>query len=158
MILYPEGLPLPVREGYDLSAKSYSPLLKTQLQSGRSRFRRLYEKVPTAAKVSWILSAPQAQIFEGWWQYDLESGSQWFVCELRFPTGMQLCNCHFLDIYSGPTLVGRNQYQFTADLELWERPLIDREWYEIAPEYILYQDQIDIAMNQAWPKADPEES
>ena len=66
--------------------------------------------------------------------------------------GMEPYRANFVDIYSGPVLVGVDLWRFSAQLSLFKRPLIDKEWIVDAPDYILGADIFDIAMNQKWPK------
>jgi hypothetical protein len=148
MLTYPEGLPLPLREGYGFQA--VSPILRSKKMSGRSVQRRLYSSTPTEPSVSWLMSAAQAQLFMGWYEHVLLSGSQWFECPLRTPLGLELHRARFTDIYSGPDLVGVDHWRFTATLEMFKQPLIDKEWVTDAPEYILGSDIFDITMNRVW--------
>ncbi|WP_349573144.1 hypothetical protein [Azotobacter salinestris] len=149
MIEYPEGLPLPLREGYAFQA--VSPMVRSDLQSGRARQRRRFTSVPTMASVSWLLSDVQARLFEAWWEDALISGSQWFSCPLKTPEGLQSYEARFTDIYSGPNLIGRSHWRFTAELELRKRPIMAPGW-GLTPEYILGSDIFDRALNQEWPQ------
>ena len=153
MLAYPEGLPTPQREGYGFDP--VSPMTSTKLVSGRSERRRAFVSTPTLATVAWLLTPSEAQLFEGWFEYVLLSGSLPFECPLLTPMGMEPYRANFVDIYSGPVLVGVDLWRFSAQLSLFKRPLIDKEWVVDAPEYILGADIFDIAMNQKWPKADP---
>ena len=150
MISYPEGLPLPERDGYGF--QSVSPMIRSELQSGRSRQRRRYTSVPTTSTVSWLLDDAESQLFEGWFEYVLMSGTLWFECPLKTPMGLEDYRARFTDIYTGPTLVGDSFWRFTAKLELLKRPLADPEWFLIAPDYILMSDIFDRAMTQKWPR------
>jgi len=148
MLTYPEGLPLPQREGYGFQA--VSPILRSKKMSGRSVQRRLYSSTPTEPSVSWLMSGAQAQLFMGGFEHVLLSGSQWFECPLRTPLGLELYRSRFIGIYSGPDLVGVDHWRFTATLEMFKQPLIDKEWVTDAPEYILGSDIFDITMNRVW--------
>lgn len=150
MISYPEGLPLPERDGYGF--QSVSPMIRSELQSGRARQRRRYTSVPTTSSVSWLLDDTEAQLFEGWFEYVLLSGTLFFECPLKTPQGLETYQARFTDIYRGPTLVGDSFWRFTANLELLKRPLVDREWFLILPDYVLMADIFDIAMNREWPR------
>ena len=68
------------------------------------------------------------------------------------PMGLDEYQARFTDIYSGPTLVGESHWRFTANLELFKRPVVDAEWVLITPEYILMSYISDRAMNQEWPR------
>ena len=153
MLAYPEDLPTPQREGYGFDP--VSPMTSTKLVSGRSERRRAFVSTPTVATVTWLLTPSEAQLFEGWFEYVLLSGSLPFECPLLTPMGMEPYRANFVDIYSGPVLVGVDLWRFSAQLSLFKRPLIDKEWIVDAPDYILGADIFDIAMNQKWPKAEP---
>ncbi|MDY7584969.1 hypothetical protein [Pseudomonas sp. CCI3.1] len=150
MLAYPEGLPTPQREGYGFDP--VSPMTSTKLVSGRSERRRAFVSTPTVATVTWLLTPSEAQLFEGWFEYVLLSGSLPFECPLLTPMGLEPYRANFVDIYSGPVLVGVDLWRFSAQLSLFKRPLIDKEWIVDAPDYILGSDIFDIAMNQKWPK------
>lgn len=150
MLAYPEGLPTPQREGYGFDP--VSPMTSTKLVSGRSERRRTFVSTPTVATVTWLLTPSEAQLFEGWFEYVLLSGSLPFECPLLTPMGLEPYRANFVDIYSGPVLVGVDLWRFSAQLSLFKRPLIDKEWVVDAPDYILGSDIFDIAMNQKWPK------
>ena len=150
MLAYPEGLPTPQRDGYGFDP--VSPMTSTKLVSGRSERRRAFVSTPTVATVTWLLTPSEAQFFEGWFEHVLLSGSLPFECPLLTPMGMEPYRANFVDIYSGPVLVGVDLWRFSAQLSLFKRPLIDKEWIVDAPDYILGADILDIAMNQKWPK------
>ena len=150
MLAYPEGLPTPQREGYGFDP--VSPMTSTKLVSGRSERRRAFVSTPTVATVTWLLTPSEAQLFEGWFECVLLSGSLPFECPLLTPMGMEPYRANFVDIYSGPVLVGVDLWRFSAQLSLFKRPLIDKEWIVDAPDYILGADIFDIAMNQKWPR------
>ncbi|VVO11869.1 hypothetical protein [Pseudomonas fluorescens] len=97
-------------------------MTSSTLVTGRKIRRRAYQNVPTRTSVTWLLSASEAQLFEGWFEHVLISGTLPFECPLKSP------------------------------LWLLKRPLIDAEWVLIAPEYILMSSIFDRAMNQEWPR------
>lgn len=145
---YPTGLPLPLRNGYDIN--HVSPLMRSDLQSGRARQRRRYTSVPSMASVSWNMSQAQARVFESWFRYELSDGAEWFNAELRTPLGLQSYECRFADMYSGPQLVGVDRWVFQAMLEIRDRQTL-ADGYELVPSIVLYSDIFDRAMNQEWP-------
>lgn len=151
MIQYPEGLPLPLREGYGFNP--LSPMKSTPLVTGKKIRRRAFESVPTRTTVTWLLSSSEAQVFEGWFQHILISGTLAFECPLKTPLGLENHQANFDDIYSGPELVGVDHWRYTAELWLLKRPVIDAEWLLIAPGYVLYSGLFDITINRVWPDA-----
>ncbi|MBF8805374.1 hypothetical protein [Pseudomonas asiatica] len=149
MVVYPKSLPLPLREGYGFTP--VSPIRRSNKVSGRSVQRRLYKSVPTVAAVRWIFSDSQALAFEAWFEDQLISGSQWFECPLKVPGGIGTYKARFIDIYEGPTLVGKSNWSFSASLELWERPILKGGWGHF-PEIVVGAPIIDWALNKEWPE------
>lgn len=153
MASYPhEYLPLPLQDGYGF--KPVSPLLRTQLTSGRARQRRQYTSTPTSASVTWMFTTDaQSQLFEAWYRDAITDGADWFLMRLQTPRGVEDYKCRFTDdMYEGPTLVAPIYWQYTATLELWERPILPPGWGEF-PDLIANQSIIDFAMNREWPEA-----
>jgi hypothetical protein len=148
-INFPDGLPAPLRSGYNIN--HVSPMMSSDLQSGRARKRRRYTSVPSMVNVSWILTQGQAVIFEAWFKYTISDGVEWFNSKLLTPIGLTDYECRFTDMYSGPELVGKNLFRFTAQLEIRERQLIDETWYTYGQDYLLNASIVDYAINQEWP-------
>lgn len=150
---YPHDLlPLPLREGYGLTP--VSPLMRTDMQSGRAKQRRRYQSTPTQAPINWIFIQPgQALLFEQWYQHVLMDGALWFNMKLRTPEGVKFYKCRFVDIYKGGELDGPNYWRYSAELELWERPTMDPLWVTYYPAAIRYMNVIDLALNREWPEA-----
>ncbi len=151
-VSYPhEYLPLPLQDGYGF--KPISPLLRTQLTSGRARQRRQYTSTPTQASVTWMFTTDaQAQLFEAWYRDTISDGAAWFLMRLQTPLGVESYKCRFTDIYDGPVLVAPIYWRFSATLELWKRPLLPPGWVEF-PYFVVNQDIIDLALNREWPEA-----
>jgi hypothetical protein len=154
MPAYPIDLPLPLQQGYAL--QHVSPMIRTEMQSGRARQRRTFTSVPSSVSVTFLFTTQgQAQLFEGWFRDDLGAGdgANFFSMKLQTPLGIMDYECRFTDIYSGPTLVAFDKWQYTATLEIRDRPLIAKDWATIMPSAILLSDILDLAMNQEWPQA-----
>ena len=153
MIQYPSQLPPPTRDGFGYSP--VSPMLRSDLVSGRARQRRKYTSVPTMASVRWVFNDVQAMAFEAWFNDALVSGSEWFECPLVTPeTGdtLKTYTARFTDIYDGPSMFTVSLWSFTATLELRERPILIPGW-GLFPDYIASMNLIDLALNQEWPEA-----
>lgn len=93
---YPHDyLPLPLMENYGFQAAS--PLLRTEMASGRARQRRRYTSTPTVATVNWTFTTnPQAMLFEAWFRDVLKDGANWFMMQLQTPLGdLQWFKCRF---------------------------------------------------------------
>ena len=121
MLTYPEGLPLPQREGYGFS--KISPIASTPMVTGRSRRRRVWRSTPARVAVSWLMEGPEAKLFMGWFEHGI-NGVDWFLCPVKSPMGLELAKAQFTDIYQGPFLVGVDLWRFTAELELFKLPII----------------------------------
>lgn len=145
---FPSSLPTPLRSGYGL--QHVSPMMRSELQSGRARQRRRYTSVPSMASVSWLLSDNQAMAFESWFRDAITDGADWFNCRLSTPIGLRDYECRFADMYDGPELVGPGLWRITASLELRERPLIAIGW-SVVPEIVTYANVFDVAVNREWP-------
>src|SRR5690606_10874895 len=122
-INYPSSLPCPVRQGYQ--TRHVQPFLRTEMVSGRAKQRRRFTSVPSIESVTWIFkSQAQAAAFEAWFRDSLSDGAEWFNCPLKTPIGATNYVCRFTDMYTGPDLIGVCAWRVTAELELWERPLM----------------------------------
>lgn len=145
---FPAELPLPLRSGYDVNHAS--PLMRTELQSGRARQRRRYTSVPSLASVSWNFDQSQAQVFEAWFRWNLSDGTEWFNVTLRTPLGLMPYECRFADMYAGPQLVGIDRWQVSATLEVRERPTLT-DGYDVVNSLVLNASIFDRTINQEWP-------
>lgn len=149
-ISFPAGLPNPLREGYSL--QPVSPFVRTPMESGRARNRRMFTNVPVNTTLDFIFKANEAAYFEIWFKETLKDGVEWFNIEGKTPLGMINFVCQFTDMYQGPELVGINHWRYSCPVEIWERPLMPTEWVEF-PDYVLQASILDVAINHKWPKA-----
>jgi len=149
-IFYPDGLPRGLHSGraYQL----VSPLMRTQMQSGRAVQRRRYGFVPEGAQIQWLFSDLQGQAFEAWWRDQLVDGSLWFECPLDTPMGYFNYTARFTDVYTGPSRVGPNLWSYSAELELRDRAA-PPEGEGNFPDDILYSEIFDLTINREWPTA-----
>lgn len=150
-INFPSYLPLPLREGYQLN--HVSPFARTEMANGRARQRRTFTSVPSIVPVSFLLNDSQAQIFQAWFKYEINDGTDWFNCKLKSDLGIRDYECRFTGMYQGPALVGRSHWRFTAEFEVFERPVIDKDWYQYGVNYVSDASIIDAAINIEWPAA-----
>lgn len=149
-IYYPKGLPRGRHSGR--SYQLVSPLLRSNLVSGRAMQRRRFTSVPQGANINWLFSDVQGQAFEAWWRDQLTDGAQWFECPLDTPLGYAEYTCRFTDVYSGPDRVGPNLWAYSAELELRNRAVPDVGEGEF-PEDILLSEIFDLTINVEWPAA-----
>jgi len=148
-ITYPEGLPVGLHSGR--SYQLVSPLMRSELESGRARQRRRFTSVPEGAQVAWLFSSVETRAFISWFRDQLIDGALYFECPLDHPgLGFTDYTCRFTGVYSGPTRVGPDEWSISAELELRERAALDPDW-GFATDYILQADIFDFAMNREWP-------
>lgn len=122
MLTIPDGLPLPLMEGYGFTP--VSPVSSTQMITGRSRRRRIYRSTPTRVSVTWLLTDQQGQLFEGWYRWGINA-VDWFLCPIKSPMGLKMTKAQFVEIYTGPSLVSGRFWRYTAELELFDLPVPD---------------------------------
>jgi hypothetical protein len=145
--VYPEGLPLPLRENYGFTP--VNNIRRTQMDSGRARQRIEFRNVPTLAQLSWMLTDVQARLFEAWAAQ--VAGAGWFTMTLLTPLGFEDYEVRFTETPVGGELRGKFHWQYRVTCELRNRPLLAPGWAEILPEFVLHSDIFDYAMNREWP-------
>ena len=125
---YPSFLPGPTRQNYDF--QHISPFVRTEMSTGRARQRRTFQNVPSLVNLTWYFDRSEARLFEGWFKYELTDGVDWFNITLHNPkSGFSSYECRFAEMYTGPTLNNADDWQFSAQLEVRERPTITlSEW------------------------------
>ena len=148
-INYPSNLPLPLHDGH--SVNHVSPILSSELQTGRVRKRRAYTTTPSIISVSWTFNIDDAIDFEYWFKETLKDGIEWFNMDVRISLGILPKVCRFVDIYTGPSLIGRRYFKFEADLETFERAVLVND-FEVIPLFWSQRDIFDVAMNREWPR------
>lgn len=139
-----------LQDGYSLSP--VSPLLRTDLNSGRARQRRKYLSTPMEVNLNFMFTPGQYMLFEGFYHYQLNDGVAWFNMPLILSTGDDNYVTRFKDIYTEADVQsGVSCWKLSATLEVWVRPVIDPDWSEILPDYLAGADIFDVAMNREWP-------
>ncbi|WP_110642434.1 hypothetical protein [Salinicola sp. CPA57] len=86
MIQYPEALPIPLLENYQL--QDVDPLLRTPMESGTTRNRQRYISVPTDLQVAHLFSPEQYEMFCGWWVHIIKDGAIPYSARMRTATGL----------------------------------------------------------------------
>lgn len=143
---YPTGLPLALRDGYGLDA--VNGIQSTPMESGRSRQRLEFTRRPSEITMNFIFSQSEAALFQAWAEQVVGAG--WFTKPIVTPLGWTSERMRFKRTPQGGELVGRYRWRFSAICEVEWTPLVDPGWAAILPEYILYADIFDKAIN--WEK------
>jgi hypothetical protein len=149
-INYPAELPAPLWAANQNSV--VSPNQRTTMDSGRARQRRKFSSVPVMRSASWVMTSGEARYFELWYKETLKDGTEWFNIYLRNALGFVQQVCRISGVYNGPNAWGRDRWQITATLEVWERPLMPGEW-ALLPSFLVHPEIFDLAMNREWPEA-----
>lgn len=144
---YPEGLPCPLREGYEFTP--VNNIVRTDMQSGRARQRVDFARTPDTIQLKWIFDSPQASLFQAWAEQVVGAG--WFEIELLTPLGFEIEEVRFMETPVGGALTGKFSWQFRVNCERRDRKLLEPGWAEIAPDYVLMADIFDYAVNREWP-------
>lgn len=144
---YPEGLPCPLRESY--ARTPVNNIRRTPMDSGRSRQRIDFRNVPDTIQLTWIFTAPQALLFTSWAAQVVGAG--WLTMELLSPLGFTDEEVRFTETPIGGELIGKFLWRYKVVCESRNRPLLEPGWAEILPDYVLYADIFDYAMNREWP-------
>jgi len=147
---WPDVLPCALREGH--STQHGTPFQRTEMDSGRARNRRRFGSVPSQEQFAWLFTAVQCRAFEAWYRDALGDGVGWFNMSVRSPLGVQPQVCRFVQMYTGPELVGVDGWKVSALLEIWARPLLPPGWGHL-PEVITGASILDRAVNKEWPEA-----
>jgi hypothetical protein len=145
--VYPAGLPLAQRDGYGFEPTNQ--IRRTPMDSGRARQRVEFSNVPTMVNLSWRLTQEQARLFQPW--AIQVAGAGWIEMPLLSPMGFEQLEARFTESPRGPQLLGKFLWEFRAVCELRKIPMFENGWVEILPDYILYSDIFDYAMNREWP-------
>jgi len=88
-------------------------------------------------------------LFEAWAAQIVGAG--WFDIELLTPMGFDTQEVRFTETPVGGELTGKFLWKYQVNCEVRNRPLMPPGWAEILPDYILYADIFDRAMNDEWP-------
>lgn len=145
--VYPEELPLPLREGYGLD--KVNKIRSTSMDAGRAVQRWEFDDAPAFPSVSWIFSEPQSRFFNSWVNHVVKAG--WFTVRLLTDMGFEDVTARFVESPKRQELVGRFSWRWTATLEVEFESLLDPDWVILLPDYILHAEIFDYAMNREWP-------
>lgn len=144
---YPDGLPLPLREGYGI--EKVNQIRRTDMDVGRAVQRWEFEDVPNFPTVSWIFEEPESRLFNAWLRI-VKGG--WFTVRLLSDMGFEDVTARFVTSPAKAELVGRYCWKWSAQLEVEFENVLDEGWVILMPDYILKAALFDKAQN--WEKAE----
>lgn len=103
-VAYNPLLPWPVRDSYSFQyANAFTPV---QMDDGNNRSFRNTLSQPRAFTLTWILNWSQCQLWEGWFAYDLDNGSNFAIIPLN-------------DLHSITVQFTKDNYQVTSQDNIW---------------------------------------
>ena len=122
-ILWPDTLPLPTVQGYNIQPGD--TILRTEMDAGLARQRRRFTNAPTKVSVRWIMRRDQYAIFEGWYRWHAKEGANWFSITLLGGLGLLEQEARFTRQFASRLLAGGTLWEITSELEIRERPVLD---------------------------------
>lgn len=141
------GLPLPLRDGYVLNP--VEKIRSTDMDAGRAVQRWEFDDAPVYLQASWIFSEPEARLFVAWTNQVAKAG--WFTMRLVTPMGFDDLTVRLRSTPEKGELVAQYSWRYSAVIEIEFEPMLEEGWAEILPDYILFADIFDYAMNREWP-------
>jgi len=147
--VYPDGLPLPLRDGYGLD--KVNRIRTTGMDVGRGVQRWEFDDAPQFPSVSWIFTQSESQLFNAWLLGIVKSG--WFTVRLLTDLGFDDVTARFIESPKRQELLGKFHWKWSATLEIEFEQALDPEWVLLLPDYVLGSDIFDKAQNLEKPEA-----
>lgn len=122
-ITWPETLPLPTVQGYNVEPGE--TIIRTEMDAGLARHRRRFTDVPSKVSVRWIMRRDQYAIFEGWYRWHAREGASFFTITLLGGLGLLDQEARFTRQFSSRLLAGGTLWEVQSELEIRERPVLE---------------------------------
>lgn len=103
-----------VRDSYSINPQS--AVLRTEMEAGPIRQRRICTDIPVQVSVVWKFNSIQFRVFEAWYKLKLYDGAEWFRMKIMNGSGMNETDCRFTEPYAA-SLDGYGLYSVSATLE-----------------------------------------
>lgn len=125
---FPSSLPCAIVDGYGYQRKDI--VVRTELDTGRTRMRQRFSDGPATVSVQWVMKGWHFAYFEGWFLHTIEAGALPFNINLNVGSGYQPHECRFLAPYAMEGLASGDVYRVSAQLEarvlqIWPAGIID---------------------------------
>ena len=124
MAKIPSMIPACAVDGYKISPQNAT--VRTEMETGPARQRRLSASMPTQLSVKWILSRFEFKVFEAWFKHVIFDGTSWFVMPVDNGMGLTETDCRFIGAYS-VELASKGIYNVSATLEVRTMPILTLE-------------------------------
>lgn len=132
MANWPTYLPAPMVSGFDSTADD--PILRTNMEAGAPRTRRLFSAVPDNLTLSWVFTLAEMALFESWHKLEALDGAAWFSISLPNGLGMQSVEAKF----SKPVrkgLRGGMNWHVSGEVKVRNAPTMTQEYLDVALAY-----------------------
>lgn len=140
-----------LQDSYQLTPTD--PLLRTDMSDGRSFQRRRYMSTPMTVSLNLLFTEGQYMLFESFFTYDLNDGVNWFNAPIKTALGYDDYMVRMTQVYKSATPQQGRFWSVTAEAELYKRPVLDRSWSDVVPDFVANMSIFDEAMCREWPKA-----
>jgi len=118
MASWPASLPNP--SGYTL--KPQVAFIRTAMEKGPSRQRRITSTPPTAIPVTWNMTHSEFSTFEYFYDVTLLNGNEWFTINLYNGQGYTSYSARFTDAFVAE-YNGFDDWRIQGELEVLNRPV-----------------------------------
>lgn len=128
-----DKLPKPSTESYQIEPGNANA--RTPMDSGAAKQRRLHRNPPDKFSMVWDMSQQQYELFEGFVQYGLNSGAEWFIMRHWVGVGFVYGTFRFSESpqYNVQN-VGPTDFKVSATLERRDKKLISKAAYDVLAE------------------------
>lgn len=156
-VFYPATVPLPLKQGYVL--KPQPNLLRTEVEQGAKRARRVGRQKPTEVSVVWELTQWELMLLQAFFEHDADEGAAWFGMTLLTYVGLAMCEVRFKGDIQQPKQAGI-LWQVGATLEVREIPRLSSADFAVLvnePPDALFAIVVtfhDTVLWQLWPSDD----
>jgi hypothetical protein len=134
--VWPATLPAASANSYGITPGT--PYVATDMDSGRTRQRRRFTRVPSTVDVVWAMTIVQYAVFEAFLEYEIGLGADWFQVELLNGLGVStvIAQFHGDPPFKHTVLSGSPDFhQVTATLKVRRLPVMTADQYEVAKVY-----------------------
>jgi len=99
---WPPLFPSPKLSTY--STSNENAVLRTSMEGGPERQRRVFTQVPARYKITFILNNHEYEIFRGFFKHSLNEGADYFTIELDLDIGLTVETVRFIEPYTAKKL------------------------------------------------------
>ena len=136
---WPVLLPKPLLSSY--AVKKDKALLKSKMQSGYIRARRIPKNPTSTHKVKFLFTTEQLGIFERWVEDAANHGANAFYIDISFPAGLKKVEARLLDDSLDFKPRGNKLWEISTSIEIKNTPVIEEQ---VFVQKILSQENTNI--------------